>query len=74
MIINTDRSDKEGIHWCSNLDLHPKSSLGFKGVQNFKENDNIISLVSVKFSILNYEKLNNKEISNLSTTTIDLFN
>ena len=35
MIINTDRSDKQGIHWCSNLDLHPKRSLAFKGLKSF---------------------------------------
>lgn len=41
MIINTDRSDREGTHWWSILDLHPRKkiylfdSFGFEGLKSF---------------------------------------
>ena len=40
IIMNTDRSDKKGTHWCSFLDLHPKKeirlfdSFGFEGFKD----------------------------------------
>ena len=42
-------------------------------LKSSEKKDNIISLISLKFSILDYEKLNKKLLSDLSTTVIDLF-
>ena len=59
IIMNTDRSDSDGTHWWSFLDLHPKKdiflfdSFGFNG---FK-----------KFIIDNDEKLLNKILFNIKT-------
>ena len=57
IIMNTDRSDRDGTHWWSFLDLHPKKdiflfdSFGFTGLK--------------KFIIDNDEKLINKVLFNL---------
>ena len=59
IIMNTDRSDRNGTHWWSFLDLHPKKdiflfdSFGFNGLK--------------KFLIDNDEKLLNKVLFNLKT-------
>ena len=42
------------------------------GINKFGKNDNIIKIISVKFSVLNFEKLNKNDLSNLSITAIDL--
>ena len=95
IIINTDRRDKNGTHWWSFLNLHPKKeiflfdSFGFEGfkefiLQNdqkvhnkilygfgkFNKKDNKITLIALKFSMREYEKIKHK--NRLSETTIDL--
>ena len=82
IIMNTDRSDKNGMHWWSFLDLHPRKqiflfdSFGFEGFKEFiidddrkilnkilfgieklkKKKDNKVTLVTLKFSMREYEK------------------
>ena len=57
IIMNTDRSDKNGTHWWSFLNLHPRKeiflfdSFGFEG---FKE-----------FILQNYQKVHNKILSGI---------
>ena len=93
--MNTDRSDKNGTHWWSFLDLHPKKeiflfdSFGFTGLKKFiidndeklinkvlfnlkkfNKNDRKITLISLTFSMGQYEKI--KDLNELRTTTQDL--
>ena len=42
------------------------------GIDKFDKNDNTIKIISVKFSVLNFEKLNKNDLSNLSITAINL--
>ena len=83
IIMNTDRSNKSGMHWWSFLDLHPKREIflfdrfgfdGFKqilfGIEKFKRKDSKVTLIKLKFSMGEYEKIRNG--NRLSTTTIDL--
>ena len=85
MIMNTDRSDRNGTHWWSFLDLHERKeiflfdSFGFEGLKKFViDNDkNVlnkilfgtekfqkkgqkITLISIKFSMKEYEKIKNE--------------
>ena len=93
IIMNTDRSDKNGTY-CF-LDLHTKrevflfNSFGFQGfkelilqddqkilnkvlhgIEKVNEKDNKVTLITLKFSMQEYEKIKNK--NRLSETTIDL--
>ena len=95
IIMNTDRSDRNGTHWWSFLDLHQKKeiflfdSFGFEGLKKFiidndrkllnkvlfnlnrfKQNDRKITLISITFSMQEYEKI--KDLKQLKTTTQDL--
>ena len=95
IIMNTDRSDRNGTHWWSFLDLHPKKeiflfdSFGFTGLKKFiidndeklinkvlfnlkkfGKNDRKITLISLTFSMVQYEKI--KDLNELRTTTQDL--
>ena len=95
IIMNTDRSDRNGTHWWSFLDLHPKKdiflfdSFGFTGLKKFiidndekllnrvlfnlktfGKNDRKITLISLTFSMVEYQKA--KGLSELRTTTQDL--
>ena len=53
LIVNTDRSDKQGTHWWSILDINGKKyfllfdSFGIKGLKNFivKDNEKIVAKV-----------------------------
>ena len=93
IIMNTDRSDKNGTY-CF-LDLHTKREVflfnsfvfqGFKefilqddqkilnkvlhGIEKVNGKDNKVTLITLKFSMQEYEKIKNK--NRLSETTIDL--
>ena len=93
--MNTNRSDKKGMHWLKFLDLNPKkenfifNSFGFKGfkksilqddqkvlnkiladIEKVNKKDNKITLITLRFSMKEYEK--NKNTNRLSETTIDL--
>ena len=93
--MNTDRSDRDGTHWWSFFDLHPKKeiflfdSFGFTGLKKFiidndeklinkvlfnlkkfGKNDRKITLISLTFSMGQYEKI--KDLNELRTTTQDL--
>ena len=95
IIMNADRSNKNGTHWWSLLNLHPKKEIflfdsfgfeGFKefilqndqkvhnkilyGIGKFNKKDNKITLIALKFSMQEYEKIKHK--NRLSETTIDL--
>ena len=95
IIMNTDRSDRDGTHWWSFLDLHQKKdiflfdSFGFEGLKKFiidndkklinrvlfnlnkfGKNDRKITLISLTFSMKEYEKI--KDVKELRTTTQDL--
>ena len=93
--MNTDRSNKNGTHWWSFLDLHPRKefflfeSFGFEGFKEFIvederktlnkilfgieklfKKDNKVTLITLKFSMREYEKIRNGH--RLTTTTQDL--
>ena len=95
IIMNTDRADKDGTHWWSFLDLHPRKeiflfdSFGFTGfqkfvidndrdilnkilfgIQKFQTKDQKITLIRLKFSMSEYEKI--KTGHRLRETTQDL--
>ena len=95
IIMNTDRSDKNGTHWWSFIDLHERKEIllfdsfgfeGFKkfvidndenvlnkilfGIEKFKKKDQKITLISLKFSMKEYEKIKNEH--RLRATTQDL--
>ena len=95
VIMNTDRSDKNGTHWWSLLDLHERKEIllfdsfgfeGFKkfvidndrnvlnkilfGIQKLQKKDQKIILISLKFSMKEYEKIKNEHL--LRPTTQDL--
>ena len=95
IIMTTDRSDRNGTHWWSFLDLHPTKdiflfdSFGFTGLKKFiidndekvinkvlfnlkkfGKNDRKITLISLTFSMGQYEKI--KDFNELQTTTQDL--
>ena len=84
IIMNTDRSDKNGTHWWSFLDLHKKKEIflfdsfgfeGFKefiidndrnilnkilfGIEKFKKKDKKVTLITLNFSMIEYEKIRN---------------
>ena len=84
IIMNTDRSDKNGTHWWNYLDLHEKKifflfdSFGFEGFKEFiidndrnilnkilfgieklKKKDKKVTLITLKFSMTEYEKIRN---------------
>ena len=96
IIMNTDRSDRNGTHWWSFLDLHERKeiflfdSFGFEGLKKFViDNDkNVlnkilfgtekfqkkgqkITLISIKFSMKEYEKIKNEH--RLRLTAQDLY-
>ena len=95
IIMNTDRANKDGEHWWSFLDLHPRKEIflfdsfgftGFRkfvidndrnilnkilfGIQKFQKKDQKITLISLKFSMSEYEKI--KTGHKLRETTQDL--
>ena len=84
IIMNTDRSNKNGTHWWSFLDLHKRKEIflfnsfgfeGFKefvidndrnilnkilfGIEKFKKKNKKVTLITLKFSIIEYEKIRN---------------
>ena len=84
IIMNTDRSDKNGTHWWSILDLHERKefflfdSFGFAclkefiidndrnilnkilfGIEKLKNKDKKVTLIMLKFSMIQYEKIRN---------------
>ena len=84
VIMNTDRSDKNGTHWWSFLDLHERKEIflfdsfgfeGFKefiidndrnilnkflfGIEKLKKKDKKVTLITLKFSMIEYEKIRN---------------
>ena len=91
IIMNTDRSNKKGMHWWRFLDLHPKKEIflfdsfgfdGFKelllqddkrvlnkilyGIKKFEKKDSKITVVTLTFSMEEYEKI--KNVNRLSET------
>ena len=68
IILNTERSDKNGMHWWSFLDLHPKKeiflfdSFGFEGFKEFILQDDQKVLSKILYGI---EKFNKKTIKSL---------
>ena len=95
IIMNTDGSYKNGTHWWSFLDLHPRKEIflfesfgfeGFKefivdderktlnkilfGIEKLLKKDNKVTLITLKFSMTEYEKIRNGH--RLTTTTQDL--
>ena len=84
IIMNTDRSNKNGTHWWSFLDLHERKEIflfnsfgfeGFKeliidndrnilnkilfGIEKLKKKDKKVTLITLKFSMIEYEKIRN---------------
>ena len=61
IIMNTDRSDKEGTHWWSFLDLHTKKKIfsdnfGFEGFKEFiLDNDKNI-LNKILYGVEKFDK------------------
>ena len=95
ILMNTDRSDKKGMHWWSFLDSNPKkeiflfNSFSLEGLEEFilqddqkvlikipygtdkfNKKDNKITLITLRFSMKEYEKI--KNMNRLSESTIDL--
>ena len=93
--MNTDGSNKNGTHWRSFLDLHPRKeiflfeSFGFErfkefivederktlnkillGIEKLFKKDNKVTLITLKFSMREYEKIRNGH--RLTTTIQDL--
>ena len=71
IIMNTDRTNKNGTHWWSLLDLHLKKEIFLQndkkvlkkilyGIEKFNKKDNKITLITLKFSIREYGKIKNK--------------
>ena len=62
VIMNTDRANKDGTHWWSFLDLHPKKeiflfdSFGFTGFQKFEIDNDKDILNKILFGIENFKK------------------
>ena len=62
IIMNTDRSDKNGMHWWSCLDLHPKNeiflfnSFGFDGFKEFLLQDDKRNLIKFSMEFKNLKK------------------
>ena len=62
IIMNTDCSNKNGTHWWSFLDLHPKKemflfdSFGFHGFKEFLLQDNKKALNKILYGIKKFEK------------------
>ena len=62
IIMNTDCSNKKGMHWWSFLDLHPKKeiflfdSVGFDGFKDFLLQDNKKILNKILYGIKILEK------------------
>ena len=81
IIMNTVRSNRNGTRWWSFLDLHPTKEFVFQndlkvlnkilyGIAKFNKKDNKITLITLKFSMPEYENTKNK--NRLRETTIDL--
>ena len=58
IIMNTDRTNKNGTHWWSLLDLHPKKEIFLQndkkvlkkilyGIEKFNKKDNKITLITL---------------------------
>ena len=66
IIMNTDRSNKKGMHWWSFLDLHPKEeiflfdSFGFDGFKEFLLQDDKKTLDKILYGIKNFLKKDSK--------------
>ena len=66
IIMNTDRSNKKGMHWWSFLDLHPNKeiflfdSFGFDGFKEFLLQDDKKTLNEILYEIKNSEKKDSK--------------
>ena len=66
IIMNTDCSNKNGTHWWSFLDLHPKKemflfdSFGFHGFKEFLLQDNKKALNKILYGIKKFEKKDSK--------------
>ena len=62
IIMNSDRSDKKGTHWCSFLDLHEKKeiflfdSFGFEGFKEFVIDNDRNILNKISFGIAKFKK------------------
>ena len=63
IIMNTDQSDKKGIHWWSFLDLHTKKeiilfeSFGFEGFKEFVLNNDRNILNKILYSIEKFDRI-----------------
>ena len=66
IVMNTDRNDKNGTHWWSSLDLHPKKeiflfdSFGFEGFKEFVLQNNQKVLNKLLCGIEKFNKRDNK--------------
>ena len=66
VIMNTDRSDKNGTHWWSFLDLHERKeiflfdSFGFNGFKKFVIDNNTNVLNKILFGIEKFQKKTKK--------------
>ena len=64
--MNTDRNDKNGTHWWSSLDLHPKKeiflfdSFGFEGFKEFVLQNDQKVLNKLLCGIEKFNKRDNK--------------
>ena len=66
LILNTDRSDKKGTHWCSIFNIQPKNefflfdSFGIEGLKNFIIQDDRKIIDKIMTGIENIETADNK--------------
>ena len=66
-IMNTDRSDKNGTHWWSFLDLHRKKevflfdSFGFKGFKEFIIQDDKKIINKIFYDVEKFDKKHNNQ-------------
>ena len=66
IVMNTDRNDKNGTHWWSSLDLHPKKeiflfdSFGFEGFKEFVLQNDQKVLNKLLCGIEKFNKRDNK--------------
>ena len=66
IIMNTNRSDRNGTHWCSFLDLHERKeiflfdSFGFEGFKKFVIDNDKNVLNKILFGIAKFQKKHQK--------------
>ena len=74
IVMNTDRSNKKGMHWWSFLDLHPKEeiflfdSFGFDGFKEFLLQDDKKLLIKFSTELKNFKKKKDSKITVITLT------